>query len=1828
MNSAAAIGSFGLFGLFHSLRHSLASTKRISRVSPVVMAVAQGIGDEMLQMNLGLDGAGPYSGVDISSSQGLFGDSFKGHGNILSSISDGLGSDSEIERVLHILTTNAQQWSFVESQLLEPQVNLQIPEIYIPLRHLTTTLELLANIQYKTKDMDAARDTLERTCPLTDLLPTNVNGHQSIVIECYSLLRTIYRDDLSTGGVDFDVEDRIADLRAPLSHLGPLEWQEDSEDPVFSSAGSLSTPGDGDPPLFDQDDEDAQRLKLGATTRSVGLGSGAGAGAGSGAGRTKRPGSDTTHAASSDDGGSNGATAAPSFMRRGTNNQKAKSHVQAGGVETGAEARTDGHEGRGPKCGQQGSISTAAAVERAQESESHPLVEAARNTTREVMLVVESLLQRMQERQQQHMSTLQSLERKAAATGLHGANAGAGLDQGFSSSTKGILGKGVHNNKAARAGRRRSATAAAGATSATAAVSVLSYKALALAPNDTALLSAVDMPPALRTILLSAFEGGLDWVMERRGQLRSIAHAGATAAALSLKIPVSPAFTISSSVFAGSLSQAPCGLGSTGESNRPDQEDCVSNSTAGRSHHGAEHPIATATAAASESATASPFSGSGSEGFLDERSTLAMLDALFVAFKSCVSPSAPTATPSALTDAHVPVSHGSSNTNDGTSGSGNSNSNISVALPTIGLLPMLSTKILADVMTTVLEPPSVVEDLFPLNDNLSYELDPGRPTGVRPAPGDDLGSLSDTIWQDEIQQNPLGYVSGVALPPLQMDWTAAVVLLLLALGVVWITLLHDVRRRKMRHRARGGPPRHRTFMQQLIGLAYSGGSDPDDDGATTLALYWEVLHEYFQYAWGFLAQFPAHLRALMSRRGGARGTSGHGSSSNSKDSKKKSGRKAARSALATAASTNKESAAAAAAAAAAESIVAVTDEEASDRDDSDSSVHGEEIVGHINNSNTPVMNPVVSGISVDVRGLVHSSDSPHVSNRSSPRSGVTEGSDEASFAGVSDGGRGKRENTLLPCDDTDCLGSEDWYEASKKGSEKSRATKHAAEKEKEKERENRDKHTSASSASAASDPANKMKPSGKADSKQNGSTPVVTGSASKQADTSTTASKKSKPELKAKNAQQKQQEGDQQQAPSQSQSPKQQQQQKQNDKTVQEKDRFEKQQQLALSKAQQKKQQQQPQQQQQQQKQQQEFVAWLSQPASTAQPQPQSQFDTEFNSHPPGLVTTEMQMISSNEYNGNGNGNDSSASTVPSFAQLHSSVGTASLGLGSIGSGRFNSPNSSTFASGAPPSHPRFTHVHSNNTALSWGTSPSQAQAQAQAQAQSQQQALYAAVYGNTSHAHASALPALDALPGLNRRTHTGAAGSHHGSAADNPALSSFLEASLGDCVPPAMLGGVDCGLSGAGAGAGTGSGSDRSDYYTPPGLRGNTAAGSGTGVGSGEGIVTSGAGTGAGTGPLGCPSGFFFGSLGGGSSGVGGLGAFSSLSVSDPSQQLPGEPVGDLGYSGGMGTHVNNFGLNNMNNLNNISNMNNMNMGGVSDLDNPLAFGNPFGNVHNEGVGTGPHGDLGLSQDMRLSLSGGGLSLGSTGDQHHARGLSSEVSFNDPLGIGSLDGVGGGFFGPSWGEHEAHDRPPSPPSPPLPAMDLRGPPPLPPQQPTSAPASAPAPVPAASSIQNGNAATAAVAAAAGSNATAISSNGNGGGNGKAKGKATVLIEAKCRFSLPGGANTDNTQVKIVSPYFGGWFTSKAIPMRILRGAGPAGENLCTLRLEVPKSVGVFVYKFVCFDASSGQWFEEMGAPRVVVLAQADSCADGCARADVFFDECRAVRMPPAISLN
>lgn len=100
--------------------------------------------------------------------------------------------DGSVQRVVSILRSNIKQWNFIESQLLEPNINLGMPEIFIPLRHLTTTLEVLGNILFMRDELVEAKDCLERACPLMELLPVTTNEDQRLASGCFALLREVY----------------------------------------------------------------------------------------------------------------------------------------------------------------------------------------------------------------------------------------------------------------------------------------------------------------------------------------------------------------------------------------------------------------------------------------------------------------------------------------------------------------------------------------------------------------------------------------------------------------------------------------------------------------------------------------------------------------------------------------------------------------------------------------------------------------------------------------------------------------------------------------------------------------------------------------------------------------------------------------------------------------------------------------------------------------------------------------------------------------------------------------------------------------------------------------------------------------------------------------------------------------------------------------------------------------------------------------------------------------------------------------------------------------------------------------------------------------------------------------------------------------------------------------------------------------------------------------------------------------------------------------------------------------------------------------------------
>jgi len=74
------------------------------------------------------------------------------------------------QRLIDILEGGVTEWSFVEAMLQEPNVDLGKSEVFVPLKRLTTTLEVLGNIFFSHNDLENAVQTLERACPLMELL--------------------------------------------------------------------------------------------------------------------------------------------------------------------------------------------------------------------------------------------------------------------------------------------------------------------------------------------------------------------------------------------------------------------------------------------------------------------------------------------------------------------------------------------------------------------------------------------------------------------------------------------------------------------------------------------------------------------------------------------------------------------------------------------------------------------------------------------------------------------------------------------------------------------------------------------------------------------------------------------------------------------------------------------------------------------------------------------------------------------------------------------------------------------------------------------------------------------------------------------------------------------------------------------------------------------------------------------------------------------------------------------------------------------------------------------------------------------------------------------------------------------------------------------------------------------------------------------------------------------------------------------------------------------------------------------------------------------------
>ena len=158
-----------------------------------------------------------------------------------------LADDVSVQRVVTILHGNIKQWSFIESQLLEPNVNLGMPEIFIPLRHLTTTLEVLGKILFMKNDLTEAKACLERACPLMELLPSDQNHYATA---CFNLLREVYNNFYGPDGkgkdkdkedsnqvIEIDMEVDIA-LEGSPHNLEDFDFDQNNEDDEYNNSNS------------------------------------------------------------------------------------------------------------------------------------------------------------------------------------------------------------------------------------------------------------------------------------------------------------------------------------------------------------------------------------------------------------------------------------------------------------------------------------------------------------------------------------------------------------------------------------------------------------------------------------------------------------------------------------------------------------------------------------------------------------------------------------------------------------------------------------------------------------------------------------------------------------------------------------------------------------------------------------------------------------------------------------------------------------------------------------------------------------------------------------------------------------------------------------------------------------------------------------------------------------------------------------------------------------------------------------------------------------------------------------------------------------------------------------------------------------------------------------------------------------------------------------------------------------------------------------------------------------------------------------------------------
>ncbi len=75
--------------------------------------------------------------------------------------------------------------------MLEPNININMPEIVIPLRHLSQALNILGNILYSRNDIYESKIIFERACPLVELVPSSID--EKAADACFLKLKDVYK---------------------------------------------------------------------------------------------------------------------------------------------------------------------------------------------------------------------------------------------------------------------------------------------------------------------------------------------------------------------------------------------------------------------------------------------------------------------------------------------------------------------------------------------------------------------------------------------------------------------------------------------------------------------------------------------------------------------------------------------------------------------------------------------------------------------------------------------------------------------------------------------------------------------------------------------------------------------------------------------------------------------------------------------------------------------------------------------------------------------------------------------------------------------------------------------------------------------------------------------------------------------------------------------------------------------------------------------------------------------------------------------------------------------------------------------------------------------------------------------------------------------------------------------------------------------------------------------------------------------------------------------------------------------------------------------------